>query len=703
MVLVKSLRVFLLLGLAALAAGVVASVSASGRLGLPTFDAPPPDAAAGHVIQLATDVEILRTRRGAPTVSLHALESRTYMGGMLILSDVTFRLFGPDGRETVVLAPRAESALPVERTASTRTLDAVGSWQLKGGVTLRTAGDLVLEAPTLVFLEEQGIARTDDEVTFTRGPASGKATGMSYGVGSQQVRLLGNVDARMEIVGMGLTELKARSAVYDLRSASFEMSDYRAATSRGELLSGKRLLAEFREAGGITRLQGLEGFTLESTHAAPVRGPRSPLERLLALEGTRVIRGRTIAVRFGASSEPVSIEVAGNANLTASNGGAAGRPSSIAAETLTFDLIDGNLTRARAAGDVDLKGAPAEGESAGFHLLSEHLDAAFDPNLGSILKLEGQGQIQLSDQGMESQGSRTFLDPNTDVVTLSGESDRPAVATWLGRRIQAQRIEADRRRKTLTGRGGVRASYRPPEAAPGGLSSPPGQALPFFRGGETIYAMAGLLTFSDQGKLARYRDRVRIWQGENRVEAAEVDLNETTGSLEARGDVISSFRQPPPPSRSDPTNPSDQIVTIASSGMRYEKAAGTVTYTGRVLVTQGPMRVTADSLVVVMASDGGAAESMRATGGVEMKDSGRLGRGDRLDVDMRASTLKLTGTGREAIVQDESGQQVVRGRSLTMDRAGDRILVESELGGRTWITLKPRQKGAPGVGSDPRN
>ena len=96
-------------------------------------------------------------------------------------------------------------------------------------------------------------------------------------------------------------------------------------------------------------------------------------------------------------------------------------------------------------------------------------------------------------------------------------------------------------------------------------------------------------------------------------------------------------------------------------------------------------------------------DRLEAIGNIEFRDSGRLGRGDRLVIELQENTMTLSGVGREATVQDEMGQQVVRGNSLTMDRAGDRILVESELGGRTWITLKPRQKGAPGVASDPQN
>ena len=83
-----------------------------------------------------------------------------------------------------------------------------------------------------------------------------------------------------------------------------------------------------------------------------------------------------------------------------------------------------------------------------------------------------------------------------------------------------------------------------------------------------IYAMADTLVLADEGRSARYRDRVRIWQGENRLEAVEVDLNEASGGLEARGDIINTFRQPAPQGVTRSGSPSEEIVTVAASTMR---------------------------------------------------------------------------------------------------------------------------------------
>src|SRR5262249_57538951 len=107
----------------------------------------------------------------------------------------------------------------------------------------------------------------------------------------------------------------------------------------------------------------------------------------------------------------------------------------------------------------------------------------------------GVGEMRVWEQDMERHGDRRVLEPNTVVVTLTGTEGEPANATWLGRKTQAARIDADRKRKTLLARGGVRASYLPPPAGAEEEKGP--SSLPFFKAGETIYAMAGSLTFAD--------------------------------------------------------------------------------------------------------------------------------------------------------------------------------------------------------------
>ncbi len=702
MFLIRSLKILLLLGLAGLVYGIGFSLSTNSRHSSEARSADLNGSGGDLLAQRAVKVDILRTRRGLPTLQMQASESRTFVDGRLELNDVLFQVHGARGARTLVEAPSAVSLPSAEseesRAGAMNIQGAIGSWMLQGGVTLTGSDGLTLTTPTLAYFEADGQARTSDAFDFRRGKASGRAVGLTYEVGREVVRFRKHVTAAMEAGSLGRVRMEADTGTYFIGPGSLEMLDYHVSTDRGETLDGSRLEVFFRESGGVERLEGSQGFVLSSSHSV-ASADGSPLSKLLALEGARTMRGDRLTVLLDPKSEPTSIEVTGDASLAAVGVGGSRQPTRIAARTLQFHITNGSLASAQAVGTVDLQGAPQKGKTSGLRLLSDNLEARFDPNLGSVLSLAGEGEIRLSDDGIESQGHRTTLDPNSEVWTVSGEGETPATTTWLSRTIQGPVIVLDRRNETLTARGGVRTSYTPTERKP--AHGEPG-SLPFFSSAESIYAMSEALTFSEQGLVASYRDRVRIWQGDNRLEAHKVDLNERLGTLEASGEVISTFRQPSPAGGTPGANLSDQIVNVSAEAMRYLRQKDRITYERHVVVNHGATRLSADTVVVVLAPGGGQAERMEADGSVEMRDQGRVGSGDRLVVDLLKDTVTLSGRGREASVQDVSSQQVVRGNALTIDRSSDRILVESELGGRTWITLKPRQKGAP-VASDPQN
>jgi len=700
MTLSAGLRLGLLIALGALLAGTILTLALNGghtRAGADDEAAP---AGADGLARRGVNVRITRSETGAPKLRVMAGESRSYSNGRLELSAVTFSIYDEGPHPTTIEAPLASSQ-PAGRPAPGQQRPApgrqVGSWMLEGGVTLSGGSGLKAISPSLIYSEAEGLARSADKVDFTRGPARGQASGMSFDVTRGLLSLDRDVTATVPMGRLGQGRVAASSATYDTRADRLELRQCTTRAERGELLGGALMTAQFGPDGALQRLEADAGFLIESPRPLTVRGQDSPLARLLSLEGGRTLRGERLVLAFDESGEPVSLEISGDANLTAGNAPESTViPSSIAARMLQFDLDSGAITKAHAEGDVSLQRAGAPGGQRGFSLDSQKLDALFDPQLGTLLKLEGEGAIHMSDQEMRSDGSRTWLDSASDTIIVAGDPEAPASASWRGRTIEAQRIEADRKRKTLAAKGGVRASFEPDPAAADG-------SLPFFKSNETIHAMAGSLTLSHDGRVARYEDRVRLWQGENRLEAASIELDEIKGTLRAHNEIISTFRMPRAEGQPAPANPSEEIINLTAAAMLWERLDNRVIYTGNVAGSLARMRVSGEKFTVFLPAGEGPADRMEAEGSVEVRDAGRIGRGDRLEIDLTQDRLVLRGVGREATIQDETARQVVRGRTLTMDRSGDRILVESEQGGRTWITLPPRQKGASAPGTDSRN
>ena len=92
---------------------------------------------------------------------------------------------------------------------------------------------------------------------------------------------------------------------------------------------------------------------------------------------------------------------------------------------------------------------------------------------------------------------------------------------------------------------------------------------------------------------------------------------------------------------------------------------------------------------------------MKATEEVKLIQGTRIGKCDEMEADFDGNTFILYGRGRLATIEDKSSQQVAKGAVLTFDGGADRILVESETGGRTWVTLEPRPR--KGKQSDPES
>ena len=133
--------------------------------------------------------------------------------------------------------------------------------------------------------------------------------------------------------------------------------------------------------------------------------------------------------------------------------------------------------------------------------------------------------------------------------------------------------------------------------------------------------------------------------------------------------------------------------------MVLDEREGTGRYDGGVRMTRPDATLTADLLDTFLRSDGPRrdVERIEATGSVEVQWGGSTATAQTAHLLNDESVLILQDDDGLALVVDNATGRSLRGRTLTYDLAGDRILTESERGGRTWITLDPESKDAPSV------
>lgn len=108
----------------------------------------------------------------------------------------------------------------------------------------------------------------------------------------------------------------------------------------------------------------------------------------------------------------------------------------------------------------------------------------------------------------------------------------------------------------------------------------------------------------------------------------------------------------------------DQPINITADKMDADLNAKTVTYVGNVVVTQGDIRMHANTMKVTTAQDGKQADKIYADGKV-LVDSPASGTasGDSAVYDVRPHLVTLTGH----VVLTKQGKATMRGTKLTVD------------------------------------
>lgn len=129
-------------------------------------------------------------------------------------------------------------------------------------------------------------------------------------------------------------------------------------------------------------------------------------------------------------------------------------------------------------------------------------------------------------------------------------------------------------------------------------------------------------------------------------------------------------------------------VEITADRLEADQAAGRALFTGNVVVTQGPLRLTAPQVEVVYAGDGsGAMDRAVATGGVTMTSGDDAAEGQEAVYTIAEGIIVLTGD-----VLLTQGPQTLAGQRFTADLDDGTGVME----GRVAVVIPPRADPADG-------
>ncbi len=547
-------------------------------------------------------------------VWLDAIGDRAVVG-----SDGSTRLEG----NVKIIDRRAERESELVITAASVSFDRdLSLFAFGGGVEIRE-GRTVLKSPSFDYDKSRGEVRSDQEVSYSSPGLGGSARSFLYDL-ERDVLVLAD-GFRLEIPGRG-------------------------PDSRGSVVSGTTLRYERSvrrgDAGGGVTIRG-EGF-----------------------QGSAQALGFEL---WGGEDRLRSAEMSGKAKASLSS-----RPEtteetlvqSIEAEKILIDVRPGTseISECRARGEAILSASLPGGKRV--RVRGKGLRVTFEEG-GNLKEFEvsEEGAAELDDQhegGRTIEGLTVSYEQGSGILLVRGRGDRPARLVSPVLSLEARTVALDVPAEELRAAEGVKGTFVPDSEEHRIGTFEPGRPV-FFR----------CVEFGRRSKRLEFSGEVRLWQGNEFFEAAELETDEDSGALTAEGGVRAGLVHRPKARE-------EEFAEISSRRMTSGPAVGAIRFAGACRLTAGEARLAADEMEVILGPGAEGVDKIEIRGNVVVQWRSAEGRSDEAFFDLGAESLVLSGRP----VLQERNKGTVRGDKLTFRLADDRIFVENEGQERSVAVIK---------------
>ncbi|MDX2150323.1 MAG: LPS export ABC transporter periplasmic protein LptC [Bryobacteraceae bacterium] len=305
---------------------------------------------------------------------------------------------------------------------------------------------------------------------------------------------------------------------------------------------------------------------------------------------------------------------------------------------------------------------------------SKDLTADFDPKSGDLARLEQWGDFRYEEGPRRARSDRALLEPAKDLITLTGPRSRVWDDTG---NVTAERIELKQANGDFTASGDVTSVRAPEKKSASGMLSKD----------EPLQARAAKMTSVDENRLIHYQGQSVLWQGANRIEADNIEIDRKSQRLTAAGSVVSQFSDKPDPKRPQ-TAPA--FTVIRAPRLVYTEAERLAHYTGGVKLARPNLDVTGNEMRAWLSppdpvpagkdrKDGSNSVEKIFTDGdvvIVRQSPGRTFRGSAEHSEYYVAEEKAILTGGNPLLVDSLKGQT-RGRMLTWYAREDRLLVDN--------------------------
>lgn len=527
------------------------------------------------------------------------------------------------------------------------------------------ASPMRIEAGELIYKEAEGRVYLLPWSKFSRDTLSMQGGSAEIFIENGNIRLVSAAKAA------GVDERKDRRTAFQadrlemifrdggvvekITGQSKALLDSRSATAQ-TTVSSNRLDLSFEEEDGSATLRRALASGQSVARSSPIGKPGVPVSE------TRVLKSEIIEMRLRAGGEEIEqLDTHARGVLEFLPNRPDQRKRLLEAERMSIQYGEGNRLKYFRGVDTATvtEPDPALKNSERQRTWSDDLQAEFDPQTGDLARLEQWGKFRYEAGQRQARAERALMEPLKNWITLSGGARvwDPTGST------DAATIFLDQKGGTTQATGDVR-SVRQPEQS----------------GEEPVRATAQRMRTAADNAVIRYEGAARLWQGGNRIEGEQIEIDRPTRQLRASGGIVSTLAERDRPQ-----------TVVKAAAMRYSDAGRIAFYEGNVLLRRPGLTVRSKRLRAYLTGESSeeTAATMPASGldrafaegavDIVQKDGSRTraGKGETADFYSTDNRVVLDGSPAElADSQPNQRPTVSRGRKLTWFGDTDKLLVD---------------------------
>jgi lipopolysaccharide export system protein LptA len=536
--------------------------------------------------------------------------------------------------------------------------------EAKGGV--RVASSDGVEIVTAEIRYDGARLTNQIPVQFRVDRWQGKAGALDLDVQGEVLRLFKEVEATTAVVQPGEVAMTIRGVESIFRRAenTIEWKE-RVQMDRGpERVSANWMLGRF--TADRRQLIGLEGNGAVNIVMANNTAPGEDLG------GRKTITCDHFHTEVGPDGQIGAI----NAVATGPNPVHAvldGPPMrDIVARTVRIALANRAVSEMKADVQVVMKEPGPENRQ----IQAEHVTVSFDPNSRKARFAHLEGAFRYSDVKNTASAFRASYDIGGDKIVLTTDPGWQATVVSDGQTLKAKQIEFSPKAQVARATGAVIAEL----VGKGGGATP--NATSLFPSGKPVFVNSDELIMRQANKVAIFTGRVRAWQDNNTILAAELHMQGAGDTISARGGVRTILNNTGSEPRQTPLqSTSDQLVA--------RKADRRIDLLGKVTIVDEARTLKSEKAIFFF-DEARKIQRIESEQAVTLVDGAtkRKGSGEKAVYHVDRKMVFLSGA--PATISDPSGS--VAGQQISFDITRNRVQVISPQG-ETTGTYK--HEGAP--------